>query len=52
MDFQEHTFLNTVIGVDTETPNLKFVCQMQSKLNTETLGLGDGERFIPVGQNE
>ena len=37
---------------DTKPLNLKFVCSMHSKPNTETSVLGDGERFIQVGQNE
>ena len=37
---------------DTKSLYLKFVCAMHSKPNTETLALGDGERFIWIGQNE
>ena len=37
---------------DTEPINLKFVFPMHSKPNTETSVLGDGERFISVGQDE
>lgn len=37
---------------DTKPLNLKFMCLMHRKQNTETSVLGDGERFIQIGQNE
>lgn len=39
-------------GPDTEPLILKFMFPMSSKPNTETLVLGDGERFFRIGQNE
>lgn len=37
---------------DTEPLNLKFVCLICNKPITETSVLGDGERFVQIGQNK
>ena len=44
-------FLNGRV-IDTKPLNLKLLCPMHSKTNTETLVLGEGKRSIHIGQNK
>ena len=46
------TALGAQLGIDAKPLNLKFVCPMLSKPNTETSALGDGDSFIQIGQDE
>ena len=46
----DHIFSQNLMEDDTEPLNLKFMCLMSSKPNTETSVLGDEESFLQLAK--